>query len=271
MDKEEAESAPAAAAATERPTADNEKQNVDFRNPHDLPFARKCAITAWLAGMTLTVTFASSVFSSTFAVTAKEFHTTTTVMILGVSLYVLGFAVGPLFWGPVSEVLGRKIPIFTGYTVFAILQIPLALVHSLAAILVLRFLAGAFGAATIALVSATYADFWSPAGRGVASAIYSVVCFVGPCMGPIIGVYITENLGWRWTSWITLIMAGFFGLPAFLVVPETYVPVLRREPKPELKTFLSRYLVRPVAMVRYEVMVCGRFLAEFPTDVHSWT
>lgn len=252
MDKEGSELAPAAT----NNASDNEKRDTGFRNPHDLSFTRKCAITAWLASMTLTVTFSSSVFSSTLVVTAREFHTTTTVMILGVSLYVLGFAVGPLFWGPVSEVSGRKIPIFTGYTIFAVLQIPLALSHSLAAILVLRFLAGAFGAATIALVSAAYADFWSPTGRGVASAIYSVVCFVGPCMGPIIGVYITENLGWRWTSWITLIMAGFFGLPAFFIVPETYVPVLKNEPKPELKTFLSKYLVRPVSMLRHEVMVC---------------
>lgn len=252
MDEEKGEPAP---AATNK-VSDNEKQDIGFRNPHDLSFIRKCAITGWLAGMTLTVTFSSSIFSSTFAVTAREFHTATTVMILGVSLYVLGFAVGPLFWGPVSEVLGRKIPIFTGYTIFAILQIPLALAHSLPTVLVLRFLTGAFGASTIALVSASYADFWSPTGRGVASAIYAVVCFVGPCMGPIIGVYITENLGWRWTSWIVLIMAGFFGVPAFFIVPETYAPVLKGEPKPELKTFLSRYLIRPMLMLRHELMVC---------------
>lgn len=250
MDDAKVESAPAAAGD---PSVGDE--HVDFRDPHDLPFSRKCAITAWLAGMAFTATFCSSVFSSTFAVTAEEFNTTTTVMILGVSLYVLGFAVGPLFWGPCSEVWGRKPPLFTGYIMFAILQIPLALVHSLASVLVLRFLAGACGAAPLSLISATYADFWSPVGRGNASAIYSVVCFIGPCMGPIIGVYITDSLGWRWTSWITLIMAAFFGIPAFFVVPETYAPVLKKRPKPELKEFLSKYLVRPISMLRHEVMV----------------
>ena len=157
-------------------------KDTDFKDPQQLPFWRKCAITAWLAGVTFTVTFCSSVWSSTFPATTEEFQTTTTVLILGVSLYVLGFAVGPLGWGPLSELLGRKIPIFTGYTIFALLQIPISLVHSLPALLVLRFLAGAFGAAPLSLVSPTYADIWAPVARGHASAIYSVVCFVGPTM-----------------------------------------------------------------------------------------
>lgn len=45
--------------------------------------------------------------------------------------------------------------------------------------------------------------------------------------GPVIGSFITASyLGWRWTQWITLIMAGFFGLIALVVVPETYAPIL---------------------------------------------
>ncbi len=240
--------------------ADSEKR-IDFKSAHDLPFWRKCTITALLAGVTLTVTFCSSVFSSAIVVTAVEFHTTETVMILGVSLYVLGFALGPIFWGPLSEVLGRRIPIFSGYLIFAMLQIPTALVRNLPGLLILRLLTGIFGAAPVALVSATYADFWAPAARGTASAIYAVVCFVGPCLGPIVGVYITENLGWRWTAWIVLIMAGFFGIPAFLFVPETYAPVLKKEPRPGFKVFLSKYLVRPMVMLRYELMVSN--------EVHS--
>lgn len=172
----------AAEAELKSRTDDIPPKDDGFNDPQQLPFWRKCAITACLAGVTFTVTFCSSVWSSTFPATAEEFQTTTTVLILGVSLYVVGFAIGPLVWGPVSELLGRKIPIFTGFTIFALLQIPISLVHSLPALLVLRFLAGAFGAAPVSLVSATYADFWAPVARGHASALYSVVCFVGPTM-----------------------------------------------------------------------------------------
>lgn len=226
-----------------------------FQNPHDMPLWRKLTITACLAGITFTVTFASSIFSSTFVVTAEEFHTTETVMILGVSLYVLGFAVGPLCWGALSEAIGRRIPIFSGYAVFAILQIPTALVRNLPGLFILRFLAGAFGSAPLVLVSATYADFWGVAARGTASAVYSTTTFLGPTCGPIVGVYVTDELGWRWTAWLTGIMSLIFGIPALLLVPETYAPVLKGDPRPSMHQFVSKYFLRPALMVRHEILV----------------
>ena len=52
---------------------------------------------------TLTAAFASSIFSAaTFAV-AAQFGVSTEVGILGLSLYVLGFALGPICWAPLSE------------------------------------------------------------------------------------------------------------------------------------------------------------------------
>jgi hypothetical protein len=93
------------------PGAVDEVQQTTFQDPQKLPFWRKAAITAILACCTLSVTLCSSIFSSALVVTAEEFKTTTEVMMLGVSLYVLGFAVGPLFWGMlnVSERLHNSI------------------------------------------------------------------------------------------------------------------------------------------------------------------
>lgn len=71
---------------------------------------------------------------------------------------------------------------------FALMQIPAALSPSLAGVLIARFLAGCFGAAPIALVSASYADYWDPANRGTASAMYSVAAYAGPTLGPILGI-----------------------------------------------------------------------------------
>ena len=213
-------------------------------------------MTILLACTTFTVTFGSSIFSSTIAITAKEFNTTETVMLLGVSLYVLGFSFGPVLWGPMSEVLGRKIPLFTGYLIFALLQIPTALSRNLAGLLVCRFLAGAFGAAPVVLVSASYSDFWEPAQRGTAAAAYSTASFAGPTMGPIIGTFIVEShLGWRWTAWLTLILAGVFGPAAFILVPETYEPVLKKKTKPTVQAFIRTFLIRPALMLKSELMV----------------
>ena len=250
--------------------------HLTFQNPFDFPMWKKWLITILLAGLTTVATFASSVFSATIPITAKEFHTSETVMILGVSLYVLGFALGPLLWGPLSEVVGRKTPIFGGFFIFAILQIPTALAKNLPGILICRLLSGCFAAAPVVLVSATYADFWQPAQRGIASAVYSIAVYVGPTLGPIIGSIVTRShLGWRWTSWLTLIMATAVGVPAFAFVPETFAPVLKRKAAkklqksteesivpssqvPQRKTtdhFVRTYLVKPLLMLAFEPLV----------------
>ena len=49
--------------------------------------------------------------------------------------------------------------------------------------------------------------------------------FVGPVLGPIVGGYITESIGWRWTIWVLMIFAGLV-LPFQAFAPETYGPFL---------------------------------------------
>lgn len=66
----------------------------DPHNPMNFPRSKKWIITISTALMTFVVSFASSVFSTATTVTAVEFDVSLEVMILGVSLYVLGFAFG---------------------------------------------------------------------------------------------------------------------------------------------------------------------------------
>ena len=68
----------------------------DPENPINWPARKKWIVTVTLGFMTFCVTFASSVFSNATVVTSKEFGVSTEVTTLGTSLFVLGFAVGPL-------------------------------------------------------------------------------------------------------------------------------------------------------------------------------
>lgn len=72
----------------------------DKGNPQNLPLWRKWSITMVLALYVLSTTFSSSVFSAAAAVTAQEFHVTTGTMVFGgTSLFMIGFAVGPIIFG----------------------------------------------------------------------------------------------------------------------------------------------------------------------------
>lgn len=69
--------------------------NIENRN---WPEGKKWLYTVLLGLMTFVVTFASSVFSTVTGPTSQEFGVSQEVMILGVSLFVLGFAWGPIIW-----------------------------------------------------------------------------------------------------------------------------------------------------------------------------
>lgn len=72
---------------------------------------------------------------------------------------------------------------FTGFFIWTLLQIPVGVVNNLTTILVCRLLAGCFGAGPMTLISAIYADFWEPAERGTATAVYSAAVYIGPTLG----------------------------------------------------------------------------------------
>jgi DHA1 family multidrug resistance protein-like MFS transporter len=194
----------------------------DTGNPKNWTTKRRWATTVSMGLMVFTVTFASSIFSVNIRVVQEKFGTSLVTSTLGVALFVLGFVFGPILFGPMSEALGRKVPLFTGFGLFAIFQIPVALAQNIETICVGRFLSGFFASAPLAVVGGALADLWDPIPRSYAICVFAVGGFAGPVAGPIVGGFVTDSyLGWRWTSWFTLIMAGLSGIIGWFVVGET--------------------------------------------------
>src|SRR5271154_19986 len=56
-------------------------------------------------------------------------------------------------------------------------------------------------------------------------SVFLLSPFIGPVLGPIVGGYVTQAVGWRWTIWILMILAGVV-LPFQVLAPETYAPII---------------------------------------------
>jgi len=84
----------------------------DPGNPMNWSRRKKWCTTFALGSVTFCVTLASSVFSPGTEIAAREFGVPTEVMVLSTALFILGFAFAPVLWGPMSELYGRKIPMF---------------------------------------------------------------------------------------------------------------------------------------------------------------
>ncbi|GLB40859.1 putative MFS general substrate transporter [Lyophyllum shimeji] len=199
----------------------------DPQNPQNWSTRYKWFITILCSVMTVNVTFASSAPTSATMMVAKQFHVQAEVTYLLTTVFLLGYVFGPLFWGPGSELVGRR-PIFilamSCYTIFHLGQ---ALAQNIETLLVTRFLSGFFAAAPVTNCGGVIADIWSAAGRGPATSLFTASVFLGPVLGPIISGYIVEShLSWRWVFWVMMIFAGSCTAFVILAIPETYAPVI---------------------------------------------
>jgi len=194
-------------------------------------------IAVILGYTTLVSAFASSIFSAATLTVAKAFGVSTEVGVLGLSLYVLGFATGPILWAPLSELRGRKLPILIAMFGFSIFQVGAATGKDLQTVLLCRFFGGLFGACPLAVVAAVFSDMFDNRTRGLAITVFSMTVFTGPLLAPFIGGFIIMNphMGWRWTEYLVAIM-GFlaFGLD-LLLLEETYPPVVLVQKAAELR------------------------------------
>ncbi|KAG8528456.1 uncharacterized protein KY384_007374 [Bacidia gigantensis] len=193
----------------------------------------KWVVTVIMAILTLAITFTSSMFSTGAEAVAEAFHISREVTVLGTSLYVVGFAFGPICWGPMSELFGRRAPLLIGVFGMSCLQIGVAVAQNAYTIFICRFLAGFFGCSPLAVIGGGIADIWDETERGAAMGLFAVMTFAGPVIAPVVGGFVVESyLGWRWTEWLTVIFGFFCLLIGAIFMPETYAPaVLHREAK----------------------------------------
>ncbi|MCJ1403877.1 hypothetical protein MMC11_007100 [Xylographa trunciseda] len=198
----------------------------DPRSPMGMTRGMKWLITMIMALGTLSVTFSSTAFSGGIRQIEESFTTSTELAILSVSLFVLGFAIAPMTWAPLSELYGRQIIYAISFTFLTIFGAASLGSQNIATLLVLRFFAGLFGASSIVNSAGVIADMFVAKERGIAMMAYTSAPFLGPTIGPIIGGFTGQYGGWRWIDGMTVIFTGVLWILGVVVVPETYNPYL---------------------------------------------
>lgn len=152
-----------------------------------------------------------------------EFHLSHTLATLTIALFVAGYCVGPLVWGPLSEQYGRRPILLFSFVVYTGFQVGSALSKNTASVLIFRFLGGTFAASPLTTSGGMIADVWDADIRGKALALFTLAPFAGPAIGPIVGGYIdVAGASWRWLFWTLTIFAGACLAIIFFTVPETY-------------------------------------------------
>ncbi|KAJ4473819.1 major facilitator superfamily domain-containing protein [Lentinula aciculospora] len=187
----------------------------DPENPLNWSTPKKFFVTGALSFMTFSV-YVGSNFTA-------YFHTNLTVATLGLTLFVFGYGIGPMFLSSLTEIpqIGRSPPYLVSLGIFFILQIPTVLATNVPGFLILRFLGGFWGSPPLATGGASIGDIFPPSTRAYAIGAWGTVSICGPVLGPLIGGFASGALGWRWSLWPLLFLCGGTWLFLMFALPET--------------------------------------------------
>ncbi|CUM63262.1 uncharacterized protein PRCAT00000833001 [Priceomyces carsonii] len=216
------------------PPAEKDDYLVIFDGPDDPMFPpnwsmKKKVVNCFVVIVTaLAVSLGSAMFSQSSAHVEEIFHVGWTVATLGTSLFVFGFASGPIIWGPLSELFGRRIVLFCSMFGYVCFCFAVATAKDIQTIMICRFFSGFVGASPLVVCPAVTADLFRAASRGKAMAGFGAVLFGGPMLAPIFGGFTVKNphLGWRWTSYFTALVGVVALILVTFLLDETHHPLI---------------------------------------------
>ncbi|KAJ5183426.1 major facilitator superfamily domain-containing protein [Penicillium capsulatum] len=209
-------------------TSDVDTYDVAFDGDQDpfcsrsMPLIRKWLIVIIVCTGTLCVTCASSIYTTTYAQMNPEMKVSQIVATLGLSLFVLGIGLGPLLTGPLSEWHGRRPVYLISWSLFIIWNITTAVGRNIQTILISRFLTGFAGGTFLAVSGGTVSDVFPRQQIQLPMTLVSSAPFIGPCLGPLIGGFISYNTHWRWNYYFAIIWGAILLVSIIFFAPETH-------------------------------------------------
>ena len=153
---------------------------------------------------------------------------------LSLAIFILAYAVGPIVFGPASELYGRKRLLQISNVWYLAWNLGCGFAATKSQFFAFRFLAGIGGSAPLAIGGGAISDMWSTEERGKAMGVYTLGPILGPVVGPIAGGFIAQHSTWRWVFWSTSIAAVAIQIIGFVWLRECHPATLLRQRRDRL-------------------------------------
>ncbi len=186
-------------------------------------------MTAILAMLTALGPLSTDMYLPSLPAIAAALGADTSRAQLTLSAYLIGFAAGQVFYGPVSDKIGRKPTVLAGLAIYCLASAACALAQTVEMLIAARFVQALGAAGPIVLGRAIVRDLYEGSRAGRELSRMGMIMGLVPAIAPIVGGVLEPLFGWRSNFWAVLGGAAALALSVMLFLPET---LLHRRPEP---------------------------------------
>lgn len=173
----------------------------------------------WLAGLSVLGFLATDMYLPAFAAIQRDLQTPAAAVSTSLSLFLAGFAIAQLLWGPLSDRYGRKPILLIGLAIFAAGCLGMLWVHDATTLLVLRFIQAVGVCAAAVTWQAMVTDYYPAQRTNRIFATIMPLVGLSPALAPLLGSWILHHFEWQ----------AIFGT-LFIITLILMVPALRLKP-----------------------------------------
>lgn len=189
--------------------------------------------------------FAIDMYLPSIPAIARDLDAPVALVQLSVTVYIGVFAAAQLLLGPLSDALGRRLPVAAGLVVFALADVACALAPSMDAMLAARAVQALGGAAVAVTVPALVRDLFERDDYARVMGLVMLVMGLAPLLAPTLGGLIVLYASWRWVFAVLLFISALTALSFLRLLPETLPPARRH------RLHLGRVLGNYGALLRH--------------------
>lgn len=160
-------------------------------------------------------------------------------MQLTLSLFLAGLAIGQLICGPISDRVGRRVPLLYGSAAFAVASLTCAFTRSIEALILARFVMGLAGSTGMVIARAVVRDTLEEADSSRIYSMLMLVIGIAPIISPSVGGWLMQIGGWGSIFWALAGFACICGVAVAIDLPETHPPARRN--RDSIATVFRRY------------------------------
>ncbi|MEF3090808.1 purine nucleoside transporter PunC [Raoultella scottii] len=173
----------------------------------------------WLAGLSVLGFLATDMYLPAFSAIQQDLNTSAASVSASLSVFLAGFAIGQLFWGPVSDRYGRKPVLLSGLAIFAVGCLGMLWVQNATLMLALRFVQAIGVCAAAVTWQAMVTDYYPAQRTNRIFATIMPLVGLSPALAPLLGSWLLAHFDWQAIFATLLVIALLLMLPALRLKP----------------------------------------------------